>query len=175
MTVSGTPVYLTCRYVFTCHNIDSVDPALNSRCFLIRITHPTKESLMIFTQNELSNAPLENIEQLVCMSKYNINTLKHLIMFYKKYTHTKYTDFPNIVKDTALYIEKEMTNITNLSTVHSLAEKYHTSELCILDICKYMNHIDGTAFQQYSSKLNPSLYDTILLFCHISKPSVECV
>ena len=31
--------YLTCRYVFTCRNIDSVDPALNSRCFLIKECH----------------------------------------------------------------------------------------------------------------------------------------
>ena len=68
-------------------------------------------------------------------------------------------------------IQEKLANATNLSSIHSLAEKYHYSELSILDICRRMKNMDIflVKLQKYAAILNPSLYDTILLFLNITK------
>lgn len=165
--------YLTCRYVFTCRNIDSVDPALNSRCFLIRVPSPSINTLKNFAYTELLTDSSSEIDELVYMCNSNLNTLKHLIMLKKKKNakNNKKEDFPNIVQDMATLIKEELSQLTDLSELHSLAEKFHTSELCILDICKNMDNIENSIceLQKYSSKTCASLYDTMLLFLYFAK------
>ena len=167
--------YLTCRYVFTCRNIDSIDPALNSRCFLICVPSPSVGTLTTIAEGALpQNTPPDIIRQIVHMSDRNMNTMKHLIMLRKKIVHGVDKDknaCPNIVANLGKSIQSSLAESPNLSTIHQLADKYHHSELCILDICK---HMDGTAkfapeIQRYSSLACPTIYDTLLLFLEIAK------
>ena len=68
-------------------------------------------------------------------------------------------------------IKEQLEQTTKFSNIHALAEKIHISELCLLDICKNMDNIDDfiEELQKYSSKISPSLYDTMLLFLYFSK------
>ena len=52
----------------------------------------------------------------------------------------------------------------------SIAEKYHYSELPILDICRRMDEMSMfiIQLQKYAAIVSPSLYDTILLFLDIA-------
>ena len=164
--------YLTCRYVFTCRNIDSVDPALNSRCFLIRVPRPRSEKLLYFCRQLIPNGDMCLLKQMVNESEGNLNSLKHLTMLHKKISKRDgYETYNDIHLEVANSIQEKLVNATVVSTIHSLAEKYHYSELSILDICRRMNEMDNfvVKLQEYAAIMNPSLYDTILLFLNITK------
>jgi replication-associated recombination protein RarA len=164
--------YLTCRYVFTCRNIDSVDPALNSRCFLIRVPTPLAERMLYFTRERLPDVSIELLRKMVDESDGNLNSLKHLTMLHKKISNREgHNTYRDIHKEIADVIINKLKEATSVSIIHSLAEKYHYSELPILDICIRMNDMEKFVLelQKYSAIVIPSLYDTILLFLEISK------
>jgi len=164
--------HLTCRYVFTCRNIDTIDPALNSRCLLIRVPSPSVNSLIEFT-NKYSIHRLTESEtkKIISYSDKNINTLKHIIMLSNKMSKVDNYEMYNILYKMVNDIITEISSTTKLATIQTLAEKYHYSELNILDLCKHMPHIHFfiTHLQKYSSYQTPSLYDTSVLFLQISK------
>ena len=99
--------YLTCRYVFTCRNIDSVDPALNSRCFLIRVPSPCKKHMLSYTNEVLPDVSLFLREKMVHESDGNLNTLIHLMMLHKKIRNRENLDtYGDIHSELAKNIEK---------------------------------------------------------------------
>lgn len=158
--------YLTCRYVFTCHSIDTVDPALNSRCFLIRVPSPSEDVLKkwIFEENPSYDGKI--CDRLIQNSKRNMSTLKTLMHLQKKIPETV-----NPLENIGKSIQERFRDCNNLSTIHSLAEKYHYSEFAILDICRCMDNVGDVVIhlQKYASLPIPSLYDTIMLFMSIAK------
>ena len=76
--------YLTCRYIFTCRNIDTIDPALNSRCFLIRVPSPPNEILISYLMCKEPKLSEVSCKRLVKCSNGNMNTLKNLLVIQKK-------------------------------------------------------------------------------------------
>jgi replication factor C subunit 3/5 len=161
--------YLTCRYIFTCRNIDTIDPALNSRCFLIRVPAPSDRVLDDYVEEEYPELCVSSRENIVRLSQGNMNTLKNLLIVYKKKTDSSLgTD---VLREVAQLIQSKLKKTLNLSTIHSIAEKYHYSEFVITDICMSMDNIENIIIelQEYSSLFMPSLYDTIKLFLVIFK------
>lgn len=161
--------YLTCRYIFTCRNIDTIDPALNSRCFLIRVPTPPDKVLTDYAMCRAPELSEEACERLVKFSKGNMNTLKnHLVIQKKNLTKDGVVDVMRVV---ATSLQNDLINALNLSTIHSISEKYHYSEFVITDICMRMDNLRDfiREIQNYSSLFNPTLYDTIKLFMIISK------
>ena len=164
--------HLTCRYVFTCRNIDTIDPALNSRCLLIRVPAPSNKSLIEFTNNHsIHSLKPDHIDTLISYSNKNLNTLKHIIMYTNKMLPTDNYKLTNILSDMANTIINDLENTEKISKVQTLSEKYHYSELNILDLSKQMDKLDlfVQELQDYSSILNPSLYDTCILFLKIAQ------
>tara|TARA_B100001564_G_C20658565_1_gene680465 strand:+ start:669 stop:1556 length:888 start_codon:yes stop_codon:yes gene_type:complete len=163
--------YLTCRYVFTCRNIDSVDPALNSRCFLIRVPTPSPEKMIYFAREKAPKEPIELLKSMVNESGGNLNSLKHLTMLHKKISNREgYDTYSDIHKEVADLIMNKLKDAEDVSSIHSIAEKYHYSELPILDICRRMDDMSMfiIQLQKYAAIVSPSLYDTILLFLDIA-------
>ena len=170
--------HLTCRFVFTCRNIDTVDPALNSRCLLVRVPGPPKEKLYEFTKSLIDcKLPLydslENnyISKIVEISGNNLNSIKNITLLVNKMAYTNNYELENITEMTAKYIVNELTKATKMCTIQSLAEKYHYSELSILDLCRKMDKKESFIkdIHIYSSIVHPSLYDTFILFLKITK------
>tara|TARA_Y100000389_G_scaffold37455_2_gene31801 strand:+ start:3044 stop:3970 length:927 start_codon:yes stop_codon:yes gene_type:complete len=174
--------YLTCRYVFTCRNIDTIDPALNSRCLLINVSHPSRDILSNYVCNLMTDDNLKSEEiiiQILEVSGVNLNTIKNVTMLVcKLYRNKQIECCPDIVKEMSEYIENELTNAKKLSDIQHFAEKIHYSELSILDLCKKINkkHLFIRDFQKYSSILNPTLYDTFVLLLKLTKKmNIQCV
>jgi replication-associated recombination protein RarA len=168
--------YLSCRYVFTCRNIDSVDPALISRCFLVRIPSPTREILKNFINDYKPNINIntsddlteELKEKLIDMCNGNLNTLQNLILLQLKNSEP---NPPDVLKEFCDQIFKDCSNLKNLSNIQSISEKIHYSEFSILDICKRMDNKQFfiNDLQKYAAIQSPSLYDTMRLITIISK------
>ena len=164
--------HLTCRYVFTCRNIDTIDPALNSRCLLIRVPAPNNDALIDFTHSHsIHNLEPSHIDTIISYSNKNLNTLKHIIMYTNKMFKTDNFKLRNILSDMANSIISDIKVTDKISKIQTLSEKYHYSEHNILDLCKQMDNIDlfVKELHNYSSILNPSLYDTCVLFLKITE------
>tara|TARA_Y100000389_G_C17365706_1_gene466188 strand:+ start:169 stop:1056 length:888 start_codon:yes stop_codon:yes gene_type:complete len=155
--------FATCRFVFTVHNIDRVDTALNSRCMQIRIPSPSKK---IFENYCLINEIFDkNVEtSLISNSFGNIDTLKVLIMYYKKFG-----TISNVNLEIANYISNELELSSSISKIHSLAEKFFLSEINLLHVCRFLNlNSEIIRHTKDFSMVNElSLYSTILLFYNI--------
>jgi len=164
--------YSTCRYVFTCRNIDTIDKALHSRCLLVRVPSPSNDSLITLVPNEITCSKL--INNFLEISQGNISTFKHLILLYQKASCNN-TSLENINFDIystiANKIQNELIHTDKLSKINKLAEKYHFSELSIIDICQKMENISEISefIKNYSVILNPTSFDTIALFTNIVK------
>ena len=143
-----------------------------------RVPSPSFETLSQFTEHELPEISDAERNNIITICGQNLNSLKHLIMLKKKLIAKKNGDIcPNIVKNMATMISQEMYNIDNLSEIHTMAERFHMSELCVVDICKHIPNIDACIIevQKYSSKTCPSLYDTMLLFLDIARIHVRAL
>tara|TARA_Y100000389_G_scaffold148109_2_gene147160 strand:- start:7670 stop:8569 length:900 start_codon:yes stop_codon:yes gene_type:complete len=168
--------FQTCRYVFTCRNIDCVDPALNSRCFLVRLPSPPKDTLRQFVKEYkpsfkiagFRDAPAPLIDNLINLSSGNLNTLKNLILLQMK--EDKITT-PDVLQIFSKQIFERCKNYEKLGNIQEISEKLHYSEFSILDICKTFpnKHIYINELQNYAALTSPSLYDTMLLVMNICK------
>tara|TARA_Y100000389_G_scaffold194575_1_gene224782 strand:+ start:208 stop:1080 length:873 start_codon:yes stop_codon:yes gene_type:complete len=161
--------YLTCRYIFTCRNIDTIDPALNSRCFLIRVPSPSKETLINYIKILEPGFSIELCESIAKISNGNLNSLKNLLMIQKK--NVSEINAVDVLSRVAIALQNSLRNALNLSSIYNIAEKYHYSEFVITDICMCMDNLEVfiKEIQNYSSLFSASLYDTIKLFMKISK------
>tara|TARA_B100001996_G_C18221715_1_gene423933 strand:- start:40 stop:474 length:435 start_codon:yes stop_codon:yes gene_type:complete len=136
------------------------------------VPRPKPETLLYFCKQLIPNDDMCLLKQMVIESQGNLNSLKHLTMLHKKISKREgYETYSDIHLEVANSIQEKLANATKLSLIHSLAEKYHYSELSILDICRRMKNMDKflVKLQKYAAILNPSLYDTILLFLNITK------
>lgn len=162
--------YSTCRYVFTCRNIDTIDKALHSRCLLVRVPSPSDDSLLTLLPSNITCTKL--INKFCEISQGNISTFKHLILLYKKgscdNTSMEEIDF-DVYSTIAKKIQDELLSTQKMCKINNLAEKYHFSELSILDICQKMESISEISdfIRKYSVILNPTPFDTISLFVNI--------
>ena len=162
--------YTTCRYVFTCRNIDTIDKALHSRCLLVRVPSPSNDNLLTLLPNTLTCPKI--IDKFLEISQGNISTFKNLILLYQKAscnnTNMELFDF-DIYSIMAKKIQNELHNTETMSKISKLAEKYHYSELSILDICQKMENISEISefIKNYSIIMNPTSFDTISLFTNI--------
>lgn len=162
--------YSTCRYVFTCRNIDTIDKALHSRCLLVRIPSPSNDSLLSILPSTITSSKI--IDTFLEIAQGNISTFKNLILLYQKAacnnTSLENYDF-DIYSIMAKKIQDELISTQSMSKISKLAEKYHFSEFSILDICQKMENISEIAefIKNYSIITNPTSFDTIALFANI--------
>lgn len=151
----------TCRFIFTVRNVDKVDSALNSRCMSLRIPCPNYTFFKSFIKKEIPTIQISDIDLLIESSARNINTLKILLTYYKKFGSVC-----NANKEIADSIKSDLQKFDTISDIHAIAEKYFTSEINILDICKYIDLDDGVleTIIDYANSDEASFYKLILIF-----------
>ena len=82
-----------------------------------------------------------HIDTLISYSNKNLNTLKHIIMYTNKMLPTDNYKLTNILSDMANTIINDLENQIKYQS-SNVIEKYHYSELNILDLAKQMDKLD---------------------------------
>lgn len=154
----------TCRFIFTVRNIDKVDKALFSRCMSIRIPCPSLDYFNLFIEEQLPNLTKKQKDELIDSSFRNLNTLKISILYFKDFK-----TICNANKNIADSILSDLSKSDTITDIHNLAEKYFTSEINILDVCRYLN-LNSEILDcliEYSNLNSPSLYKLTIIFYKI--------
>tara|TARA_Y100000389_G_scaffold203006_1_gene250068 strand:+ start:3044 stop:3946 length:903 start_codon:yes stop_codon:yes gene_type:complete len=162
--------FSTCRFIFTVRNIDQVDSALNSRCMSICIPSPSINSLKNFVHQKIPNICDKDCELMIESSMRNMNLLNIIIMYYERFDKIS-----NANKDIAQNIECELNNCDNVSSINNLAERYFTSEVNLLNVCRYLkidSEEDIIQMIKYGTHDTSSLYKLVLLFYHLKSKTL---
>lgn len=158
----------TTRYVFTTHNLDTIDTALKSRCMLLHVPPPTIHELENIILSKFPHISSQEIAQIIKLSSYNLNKLNIILAHYKVSKK-----IPHIESVFANHLENKLS--TNLNTIHSLAEYVHQSDISLNDAFKYMKNLDKIIpfVQKYMTHPSPSLNVTFRLFVAISNEVIH--
>lgn len=146
----------TAIFVITTSNINSIDPAIISRCFVQKIKQTNEEMQSFIKSHGITNTDV--VREILKVS-HNYNIIRTMIKIYN--IKHELVDVNRILADE---LENEMKWCNDLNDLLRIVEKYFSFYLDMSQICKYIKSADIQDLIDYETSTKSFNDLTILLF-----------
>jgi len=146
----------TAIFVITTSNINSIDSAIISRCFVQKIKQTNEEMQSFMKSHGITNTDV--VREILKVS-HNYNIIRTMIKIYN--IKHELVDVNRILADE---LENEMKSCNDLNDLLKIVEKYFSFYLDMSQICKYIKSADIQDLIDYETSTKSFNDLTILLF-----------